>query len=236
MRLFSAPKYSVSPAISGEDSRAAREVARPLDLPGLGVERRDPAGLAAAPAPGPLEDRGVHGAVGVGRGGGGEVAELAPPAHLARALVDRAQDARVVEQVQPAPADHRRELEQHGALVLPRLPERRAERLGRRQEAAPVARVAVERPDEPVRGVRPPLPARGRLLRLLLGRGGDGRLVAELDLGVGHVALAGEGEDRARAREEHDQEPEADHDPPPAPLRLLRGHRGLGYPGDQRDP
>ena len=72
----------------------------------------------------------------------------------------------VVEQVEAPAADDRRELEQHVALVLPDLAERRAERPLERQVAPAVARVAVVRPDEavdriglprrPARRARPP--------------------------------------------------------------------------------
>ena len=56
---------------------------------------------------------------------GGEVAELALPAHAGRLARDRVQRAVVLEQVERAPAQHRRELEQHAAGHRP-LPARTA--------------------------------------------------------------------------------------------------------------
>ena len=161
----------------------------------------------------------------------GEAAASAPslrlPEHLAGVLVDREQLAVVVEQVQALAADHGRELEQHVALVLPELLERRPRRVLQRQVAAAVARVAVVRPDEAV-------DLGGLLLAglvgLQLGLGRGGRLVAELDVRVGDVALlAGDHERRGGAHHGQQRDPEAEHDPPQAPLALLRWHAPLGY-------
>ena len=103
-----------------------------------------------------------------------------------------------------------------------------------RQVAPAVARVAVDRPDEPVERIGLLL-ARRVGLHLLLGRGG--RLGAELDVRVGDVArLPGHDVGRGGAHEQRQHESGHEHDPPPAPLALARGHAGLGYRRVPRRP
>ena len=232
---FSEPKYSVPPSSSGEDSVRLASSRHQLDLALLRVERDDPPDVGLRPLALALQQDDVDLAVAVGGGGGGERAEPLAPQGPARVLVDGEEDAVVVEEEEAGAADHRRELEQHVALVLPDLAVRRAERLLQRQVAAAVARVAVVGPDEPVDRV-------GLLLAggvgLDLGRlGRRGGLGAELHVGVRDVVLVLRDDvGRGGAHQGDHRDAEDEHDPPPAPLALLRGHPGLGYCRAPRAP
>ena len=200
--------------------RAARQPARPARAAGLGGHRDDAAAPALAEA---LEQDGVDRAVVAGRRRRRQRAELALPAHAAGGARDRVQRAVVLQQVDPPPAQHGRELEQHAAAQRPRLAVGRARRALDREVVRARLREAVDRPRKAVVG--------GMLVGTRARGGRGGRVlvgVHEPDVRVERVVIAVEHRQRDADPEHEEHGPDRE----PRKRTLAAGRRA--HPKDGR--